>query len=369
MTGPSETRSPIIDFKVASYVDCASALHSDSDIGRVDTNNAGLVTMVDNTFGSQHSSREHSIDHTVHDDTSIHSSGPSAALNGYNCPTYIPSETSFHNDATLASRRHTASNAIEPDNTVHILTSHSNVSTRGNDQIDIIAGTYAHSAGYGSAGGAYVGVSPDRDRSSTPLSWPTYSNRPNDQMPLVMAGTRTPPDQWQADRVSFEVENSGAGKHAVGEKITLASPVHYKPVISALWPRPSQELVDKYPSFAHVYTSVCNTALPNYLAARLPLESNMIVEAWREALHDYHDYEVCEFVNFGWPVGYTAPLKPTPTLKNHQSALDYPRDIDKFIEKEQRMGALLGPFDALPFEPWTQVSPLMTAPKRDSRSC
>ena len=35
-----------------------------------------------------------------------------------------------------------------------------------------------------------------------------------------------------------------------------------------------------------------------------------------------------------------------------------------FIETENRLGAMLGPFKEPPFTPWTQVSPMMIRPKR-----
>ena len=43
--------------------------------------------------------------------------------------------------------------------------------------------------------------------------------------------------------------------------------------------------------------------------------------------------------------------------------------INAFIQKECRLGAMLGPFTVVPFEPWCQVSPLMTHPKKNPESC
>ena len=52
-------------------------------------------------------------------------------------------------------------------------------------------------------------------------------------------------------------------------------------------------------------------------------------------------------------------------MVNHASALQCPADLDFYIYTELGHGALLGPFDGLPFLP-THTSPLMTRPKRGS---
>ena len=44
----------------------------------------------------------------------------------------------------------------------------------------------------------------------------------------------------------------------------------------------------------------------------------------------------------------------------------FPESIDKFLEKEVRLGAMMGPFKDKPFTGWDRVNPLMTRQKRDS---
>ena len=53
---------------------------------------------------------------------------------------------------------------------------------------------------------------------------------------------------------------------------------------------------------------------------------------------------------------------------NHARAADSDVHINEFIQKECHLGAMLRPFDTAPFEPWCQVSPLMTRPKKNSSS-
>ena len=68
-------------------------------------------------------------------------------------------------------------------------------------------------------------------------------------------------------------------------------------------------------------------------------------------LHDYHDKEVVEFLRYGWPAN-RLPSMPTPAVSflNHKSATDHPRFVQKYLEKELALGAVMGPFENIPFE-------------------
>ncbi len=116
------------------------------------------------------------------------------------------------------------------------------------------------------------------------------------------------------------------------------------------------------------YMSVRATGRPNYLQARIPLKSNLNIHMWRLLTQGHDDPTLCDMLEYGFPLGFEGTTVPTPTYKNHQSATAYPDSINEFLTTELTQGSLLGPFDHPPFNPWTQVSPLMTRPKRDSHS-
>ena len=40
-----------------------------------------------------------------------------------------------------------------------------------------------------------------------------------------------------------------------------------------------------------------------FLGACLPVPSSLNLPLWRSTLRDYDDYAVCNFLEFGWPVG------------------------------------------------------------------
>ena len=46
------------------------------------------------------------------------------------------------------------------------------------------------------------------------------------------------------------------------------------------------------------------TGKPNYLVARVPVPSTMNISEWRKLLQGYDDSVVCDFLEFGWPVGF-----------------------------------------------------------------
>ena len=76
---------------------------------------------------------------------------------------------------------------------------------------------------------------------------------------------------------------------------------------------------------------------------------------------------VMEMLTFGFPVGYMGPI-PTPTLGNHPSANNHASHLEAYISKETAEGAMLGLSPQPPFYPWCQTNPLLTRPKKDSRT-
>lgn len=137
-------------------------------------------------------------------------------------------------------------------------------------------------------------------------------------------------------------------------------------MIKAFWPNISLEVKQKFPCFAATYEKIKATGLPNFLKARIPVDSNIKIQVWKRLLKGYHDYEVCTFLEFGWPIGFYATKPPVTTLKNHPSATQHPQHIQKYLKVELSHEALIGPFAQPPFTPWTRSSPLMTRSKKDS---
>ena len=153
---------------------------------------------------------------------------------------------------------------------------------------------------------------------------------------------------------------------AQGSTALKLNPLEYSEYVRRLWPTPSPSAFAAAPVHMDIYAEVHKTGLPNYLHARIPVPSDLKCDIWDEVLKEYDDSQITQFLRYGWPSSYTAPTPPTPSTKNHPSASAYMLEVDRFVKKEVEKSALIGPFAAPPFTPWTQTSPIMTVPKPES---
>ena len=81
----------------------------------------------------------------------------------------------------------------------------------------------------------------------------------------------------------------------------------------------------------------------------------------------YEDLEVIEWMRYGWPMGRLPSLvDPAITNKNHKGATEHQEALKKYIVKEQKYGAVMGPYPNIPFQGKVGISPLSTRPKKDT---
>ena len=131
-------------------------------------------------------------------------------------------------------------------------------------------------------------------------------------------------------------------------------------------PQLTPEFIAAFPREARLYGGVIAKGLPNYLGARLPVIHQLNIKAWREVEHHISDTQLVDFLEYGFPVGYTSSEPPTTKLPNHSSAASEPRHVEKYLRTEVGKSAMLGPCRAPPFLNWWRSNPLMMRPKRDS---
>ena len=162
-----------------------------------------------------------------------------------------------------------------------------------------------------------------------------------------------------------KLSNDNTDHRVKGSQSFLSSFHNLADRIEATWPVPTDEAYKVAPLHMKLYYDVRRSGLPNFMSVRRPVPSDINCDEWGPLLCGYHDAGIVDFLRFGWPVAYSAPKAPTPTLKNHSSATRFSHEVDKFIQKELSKNALLGPFHASPFAAWTQISPLMTRDKPD----
>lgn len=112
---------------------------------------------------------------------------------------------------------------------------------------------------------------------------------------------------------------------------------------------------------------VFSSGQPNYRGCRIPLKSRLQIPIWRNYLQKYEDNIICDYLQFGWPVGYNYEEYgfPVSQPRNHSGATNYPEDINKYLQAQISRRAVAGPFAHMPFSNGMAVSPLNSVPKKD----
>lgn len=105
----------------------------------------------------------------------------------------------------------------------------------------------------------------------------------------------------------------------------------------------------------------------NRFGARIPVNEKWNLDLLQELLEGYHDAEVVEWLKFGWPIN-RSPELPDPVLdvRNHKGATDFQQEVDEYIKKEIKLGAMFGPFLTIPWDKRVGISPLHSRPRRNS---
>lgn len=123
------------------------------------------------------------------------------------------------------------------------------------------------------------------------------------------------------------------------------------------------------PDIANIYSEVRKSGLPNSLGKKIPVPSKLNLDMWDATFGEDERYtELLSFVRYGFPMGYMGPTAEYDEKYNHTSAVNYPGDIEGFIQKEIGLGGIIGPLNEQPFAPWVHCAPIMSRPKRDSDS-
>ena len=107
--------------------------------------------------------------------------------------------------------------------------------------------------------------------------------------------------------------------------------------------------------------------IPNFRSARVKLaHTDLKIDCWRQYLLGYEGRELCQFMEYGFPIGLDdPPPKLEPALSNHGSAYSFYLWIDKFLASSIHKRYVAGPFEIQPFST-VHLSPLMTADKKPS---
>ena len=113
---------------------------------------------------------------------------------------------------------------------------------------------------------------------------------------------------------------------------------------------------------------ILSTKKPNSQEARISIQPGLNVKMWEKYLQHYPDDRSIQYIKFGFPLSIQNRSQlHNKDVCNHHSALQYPLDIQKYLDKEIELGAMLGPIE-VENHPGYHCSPLMSRSKEgDSR--
>ena len=105
----------------------------------------------------------------------------------------------------------------------------------------------------------------------------------------------------------------------------------------------------------------------NFEGCKISINNRMNIDYIRSWLTDYKDKEVCDLLEYGFPIGLQHEAstilnqsegKDIWKIKNHKGAEEFPDEMNKYFQKETLNKAVLGPFKKNPFSSGIQISPL-----------
>ena len=105
---------------------------------------------------------------------------------------------------------------------------------------------------------------------------------------------------------------------------------------------------------------------PNKDGCWIQVNYNWNFKFLEQKLVNYHDKDIIDLLKYGWLIEHSSEVPLELGGTNHKGATCYQDHVDKYIEKELKHGATIGPFECIPFSCQVAVSPVSTRAKRES---
>ena len=123
---------------------------------------------------------------------------------------------------------------------------------------------------------------------------------------------------------------------------------------------------DNLINYIEIHNKIKAFGLYNFQNCRIPVFSRLNVSYIRQKLVNYSNYQVCDFLEYGWPVVHNGISIRSSSCRNHTGATDFPEQITRYLIKEASYQAVVGPSKDNPFNDPIALSPLNSVPKKDS---
>ena len=109
--------------------------------------------------------------------------------------------------------------------------------------------------------------------------------------------------------------------------------------------------------------TIRESGVSNYRQGRVPIKSDLNIEAWRHQLYNYKDQVLLQYLEYGFPLS----IKDSKSLAeqniiNHFSATQHHRAVSSYLAKERHLGAIMGPIPEVQ-DYAIHCSSLLTMPK------
>ena len=115
--------------------------------------------------------------------------------------------------------------------------------------------------------------------------------------------------------------------------VPASSPCPPPEITSPTQPRPLPSKPELSHRLVSLHAKLQTPSGPNAFTLRLPVPSNLNIPEWRRRLTAYPDRVICEFLEFGWPVGYSSPSPPSSSSRNHGSARAQPNIVQSYLDQ------------------------------------
>ena len=120
-----------------------------------------------------------------------------------------------------------------------------------------------------------------------------------------------------------------------------------------------------YTNPVDVHRKIKQKGLANFMAARIPVKSQLNIDKWKESLVGYWDQQLLQLIEYGFPLDFNRACRLRHEGVNHNSAIQFPNDIEAHISEETHHGAIIGHFERNPIE-GGHISPFKTGHKPDA---
>ena len=123
----------------------------------------------------------------------------------------------------------------------------------------------------------------------------------------------------------------------------------------------------KIQSPIEAHRQISASGVYNFQKERLLLESQLNSQAWEKHLQNYWDWQLVQYIKFGFPLDVQPNADLTCDWSNHKSATLFPSHVDTYLQEERSFNAMHGPFTEKPFKN-LHCSPFLTREKPDSEN-